>query len=185
MTPHWTEKLTRKAACEEAVLWARHYSSFTHAWLACERGDWMLWWVGQTATTLSQRRKLVLAACQCARLSLKYVAKGEQRPRQALALAETWARGGDVTLEEVRSAASAACASATCASACASAASSAAYACAAASDAAYASASAYAADAAYAASASASDAAKTRALALSARIIRKAYPSPPRLKEKP
>ena len=55
------------------------------------------------------RKKVVLAACQCARLALKYVKSGEERPLKAIEITEAWTRGeGNITLSDVREAADAA-----------------------------------------------------------------------------
>ena len=91
----------------------------------------------------------MLVACECARLALPYVPKGEKRPLKAIEVAEAWVRG-EVTIEEVRDVADAA-------------------------DAAYA---AYAADAAYTtyAACAADAAARKNILAKCADIVRKHYP---------
>jgi hypothetical protein len=65
-----------------------------------------------------ERRPLVLAACECARLALPYVPNGETRPLAAIKAAERWAHGKgifqrwfmrvpwqSVTLEQVQRAA--------------------------------------------------------------------------------
>ena len=53
---------------------------------------------------LKERRDLVLIACECARLSLKYVEYGRKQPLKAIETAEAWVRG-EATVEEVRAAA--------------------------------------------------------------------------------
>ena len=68
----------------------------------------MLWLLGKLSGNpkSASRKKLVLVTCQCARLSLGYVKKGELRPLRAIEVAEAWARGGEgITLEDVRNAA--------------------------------------------------------------------------------
>ena len=102
----WQDNLTRLRACDEAVEWAQNYKTFPAAWEACKRGDWMLWLAARSGV---DRKALVLAACACARPALKYVPKGEKRPRIAIETAERWARG-EATIEDLRltSAASAA-----------------------------------------------------------------------------
>jgi hypothetical protein len=40
---HWTTRLIKANACEEAVEWAKKYSTAQEAWQACDRGDWMIW----------------------------------------------------------------------------------------------------------------------------------------------
>jgi len=95
------EKLLRRlGACEDAREWAKG-KSLAQAWRTCERGDWMLWLAARAEV---RRQDVVLAACACARLSLKHVSKREERPRIAIETAEQWARG-KATIEEVRIAA--------------------------------------------------------------------------------
>jgi hypothetical protein len=52
-------------------------------------------------TESESRKKLILAACGCARLALKHIKKGEDRPRLAIETTEAWARGENgVTIEQ-------------------------------------------------------------------------------------
>jgi hypothetical protein len=121
------------------------------AWETCERGNWMLWAAGAAKV---DRKLVVQAACDCARLALKFVPAGEDRPRIAIETAERWVKG-EATLDEVRNAYAAANAAYAAAYAAANAAANAAYAAAnAAANAAYAAAYA-AANAANAAAANA------------------------------
>lgn len=182
------EKIRHLHPCREAVDWLATQPSAAEAWRSCERGDWMLWLLGRISGPVGSksRKKLVLAACACARLSLKYVPKGEGRPRVAIVTAERYARGThDVMLDDVRNAAAAAAAAyAAYAYAYADA-----YAYAAAAYAAYAAyADAYAyAYAAYAyadAYAAYADAAHADTLCRCAGIVRKHYPRPPRIPRK-
>ena len=101
--------------CLEAISWLKKQKSPQAAWRACERGDWMLWLLGKLSGEPGSdaRRKLVLAACACARLSLEYVPKGEDRPRKTIETAEAWAKyRRGVTLDDVRKAVAAAYAAA-------------------------------------------------------------------------
>ena len=88
MKTHWTAKLRRLGACEEAVAWAQNYTSLGLAWKACERGDWMLWLLDRFSESQEQHQQIVLAACQCARLSLRFVPPDEKRPLRAIEAAE-------------------------------------------------------------------------------------------------
>ncbi|KKL52844.1 hypothetical protein LCGC14_2281380 [marine sediment metagenome] len=169
----WTTPIKRLGACEDAVEWASQYKTPEKAWINCKRGDWMLWLLGKLAGEpgSDSRKPLVLAACECARLSLPYVKKGDKRPLKAMEVAEQWAKGeGNITLEDVRAAAFYA------ASYAASAASSAAYS---------AASSAYSADSAassaYSAAYSAYSPVRQRTLKQCADIVRKHYPVPPTL----
>jgi hypothetical protein len=182
------EILRRKRACNAAVTWASCQVSGEAAWANCVHGGWMLWLVGTCAAGQESdaRRKLTLAACECARLALKYVAAGELRPLRAIETAEQWARGeAGVTIDDVRDAAdTAARASARAAYATADASATAAAAAAAAADttddsaAAAGAAAAAAAYAAYAAGCAAGYAAVAQqaVLAECANIVRKHYP---------
>ena len=111
MTTHWRDALRRMAACTEAIAWCKRQVTLAAAWVACERGDWMLWLLGRLLAgppESASRKRLVLAACACARLALPHVRKGEERPRMAIETAERWARDDGATLDEVRDAAAAA-----------------------------------------------------------------------------
>ena len=183
------DKLNKLGACNEAVEWAKEMKNGQAAWDNCERGDWMLWLAGKTAGKPKsvKRKKLVLCACECARLALKYVPKGEDRPLKCIETAEAWARGEasyDDLVEARRATAAYAYASAYASAA--SFASFASYASYAASYAAYEAASyaAYAAyeAASYAAYEAADDAYVTKTLKECADIVRKHYPKVPMVK---
>ena len=106
----WLKPIKDLGACEEALVWAKQFASLDEAWLRCERGNWMLWLAGRLSGKRESlaRKKVVLAVCQCARLALPYVRKGELRPLQAIETAEKWAKGDDITLEELEAAGEAA-----------------------------------------------------------------------------
>jgi hypothetical protein len=76
---------------------------FPHLWSRCTDPELML----RIAAHVVSRQDLVLATCAVARTALKYVPKGELRPRIAIETAERWARG-EATIEEVKTAADAA-----------------------------------------------------------------------------
>ena len=101
----YIEELKKLGACSEAIKASRKYTTSQKLWDDCGRGDWMLWLITRTQ---HDRKQLVLAACACARLSLKYVPAGEDRPRIAIETAEKWARNEGATLDDVRAAAEAA-----------------------------------------------------------------------------
>jgi hypothetical protein len=88
--------LESRDACEAAMNWLGDRDS-AKMWAECERPDWLIWWAGHTVP----RQELVLAACDCAETALRYVPKGEDRPRLAIETARRWARG-EATVEEVR-----------------------------------------------------------------------------------
>ena len=180
---HWSASLPENA-CGEAVRWASKQKSRATAWRDCERGDWMLWLIGQTNASnpySEERKPLVRVACECARLAWKYM---PQASRDALEVVEAWTRG-EASAEDCRKARAAADAAAYAAAAYAADAAAYAYAAAAAYAAAYAAYTAYAAYAyaaytAYAAAAAAA-AARKSTLDKSAQIVRKYYPEAPKL----
>ena len=171
------KQLNDSGACKTAVDWLEGKSPSV-AWRACQRGDWMLWYVWRIKT---DRKLAVLAACDCVEPALKYIPDDEHRPRKAVATARAWC-AGVATAEDCKNAANAAAAAANAAyaayaKAAYAAANAAAYAAAAAAnaDAAYADAAAdAAANAAYAAANAAY--ARKKSLRQSAAIVRRHIP---------
>ena len=160
--------LKKLGACSDAVAYAENFSSLKAAWLACERGDWLLWFAGKCSGEPEgkKRKTLVLASCACARLALPYTK--DARVRVCIETAERWANG-KAAMDELmaaRNAADTAYAAAYAAAAASSASSSASSAASSAYAAAYAAASAaaYAAADAASASAAASAAIETKIL---------------------
>lgn len=104
MTP--TKILKSLRACTEAIDWSTSFDDPESAWAACNRSDWMLWFAGKHsgAPWSDGRRPLVLAACECARLSLKYVREGELRPLRCIEIYERWARGESIPNSVLRNA---------------------------------------------------------------------------------
>jgi hypothetical protein len=190
------DRIAHLHPCSDAAKWLAEQKTPAPAWKDCQRGDWMMWILGKLSGEPGSdaRKKLVLCACECARLALPHVKAGELRPLKAIETAEAWARG-EASLDDVREARKAAYA----ADAYADAAAYAAYAADAAAYAAYAAyaadaaaAAAYAADAAAAAAyaayaadaaayAAAAYAARSKALATCAEIVRRHYPKPPKV----
>jgi len=160
--------LARHKACHEAVEWVgtRNEKYPSRLWADCPRGDWLLWIAAHIGV---DRKRVVRAACDCARLSLKYVPKGEKRPLRCIQVTEQWCQG-KAPIESVIEARRAAYAAYAYAAA-ADAADAAAYADASAASAA--SAAAAAADAAYAAAYSA---ARARMRLACAKAVRKRIP---------
>jgi len=171
-------------ACTEAVEWAKTKRDMREAWQTCERGDWMLWLVGTLSGKpgSASRRRLVLAAVDCARIvehldtTGAAVACNDMTEGHGLAV-----RG--ITVGMVRSAADAADAAAADAAYVADAADAAA-ADAAADAAAFAAYVAYADNAAVA-SGAASASARSHTLRECADIVRRHYPRTPSLRRKP
>ena len=95
--------LKNLGACSEAVQWVGT-KTLAVGWRTCTRGDWMLWLAARAGI---DRKKIVLAACACARLVLQFLPTDELRPLTAIETAERWARG-KATLDEVNIAANAA-----------------------------------------------------------------------------
>jgi hypothetical protein len=96
----WLRRLESLNACTDAMTWARTQPDAKTAWTTCQDGRWMLW----ISSRLGLRLRLVAsAACKCARLPLRYVPPGEDRPLKAIETTERWTRG-EATIEEVREA---------------------------------------------------------------------------------
>jgi hypothetical protein len=91
-------------ACEEARKWCAG-KSLAQAWKTGKRGDWMLWLCGKMADTPKwpTRKQVVLVACFCAELTLKYVSAEEDRPRKCIETVRAWV-AGTASIEEVREA---------------------------------------------------------------------------------
>jgi len=89
------EKLKVLNPCSDALEWVKEQPSIKSAWETCERGDWMLWLLGRLSGEVGSksRKKLVWTVCQCARLALPYVKKGETRPLKAIETAENYTKG--------------------------------------------------------------------------------------------
>lgn len=164
----FAELLQGLNACSEARKWASG-KSLAVVWKTCKRGDWLLWLCGKMADKEGwpTHKEVVLATCDCAELSLKYVPAGEERPRKCIEVVRAWA-AGNATLDEVKSARHAADAAAAYAYAYAAADAAAAYAV----DDAAADAAVYA-DAAYSAADADAAVARTKTLAKCATLIRK------------
>ena len=75
------ERLKKEKACTEAIEWANGMDLKT-AWNTCERADWMLWYMCRT--DMATERERIHVICDCAATALKYVPKGEDRPRLAI-----------------------------------------------------------------------------------------------------
>ena len=104
------DHLTTLKACPDAVDWAAQHDSPQAAWDACDRGDRMLWIAARLAGDHGSpsHRLVVLAACACARIALRFVPADEPRPAAALALAERYGQGEAITSADLRAAAVAA-----------------------------------------------------------------------------
>ena len=103
------EFLKKEGACAEGYKYSLAFDSPKNWWDSIDRGDWMLWCVGNLSDVLGcyerERRRLGLVTCQCSRLALVHVKDGETIPLKIIELVEAWANGGIVTLAEVRQAA--------------------------------------------------------------------------------
>ena len=97
--------LHRLGACSESLIWIEGRTP-KQAWEACDRADWLLWWAAKTS--VNSHQQVVLAACACARLALRHVPPGEDRPQLAIEAAERWAANPNVRSRADASAAAAA-----------------------------------------------------------------------------
>ena len=90
----FTKWLESNNACSDAVIWIGK-RSLKQAWDECERADWMLWYMCRAE--LATKRERIHIVCDCAATALKYVPKGEDRPREAI---EATRRYADEPTEE-------------------------------------------------------------------------------------
>ncbi|MGH9930995.1 MAG: putative immunity protein [Pyrinomonadaceae bacterium] len=102
------ERIARLRPCGDATEWAAGYTSPAKAWRECRRGDWMPWLSAKASgpSESEGRKKLVLAARECARIALPIFERcrpGDGSVRECLDTAERWARG-EATLAELRAA---------------------------------------------------------------------------------
>ena len=102
------DRIAHLDPCMEAIKWARGYTSPSKAWRECRRGDWMLFYAGKCSGPPESegRKRLVLAACECARLALPRYEKRypkDNRVRNCIDVAERWAKG-QATIAELREA---------------------------------------------------------------------------------
>jgi hypothetical protein len=95
-------------ACKEALNWVYEgdYTTLPKAWRECPRADWLLWLVKKNVGKPGwhTRKDVALAECDCAETVLKYVPKGEDRPRIAIETRRAWAVG-EATEKECQEAA--------------------------------------------------------------------------------
>ncbi len=104
------DQLIEMRACSDAVAFVRNgkFIDLQAAWDKCERGDWLLWFARKKSgePESPERKRLVLAACECAREVLPIFEKrypGDKRVRECIETTEQWARGENgVTIADVR-----------------------------------------------------------------------------------
>ena len=74
-------------ACHKSIKWLSGVDNIQQAWGQCEKGDWLLWVLAKLE---ADRKKIVLSACVCARISLKF--NSDERVLYAIETAEAWTR---------------------------------------------------------------------------------------------
>jgi hypothetical protein len=82
--------------------WVDSQTDYLSAWESCEYGDWLLWISENLYSELGSElhRLIVLTACKCARLSIKYIPERNLIPLNAIETTEKWVKG-EVNIEEV------------------------------------------------------------------------------------
>ena len=101
----WRDRIRALRPSVELVAWLASLppeTTYTDAWGACPRGDWLLWLVANCEPVRSSaawspaRRPLVAAAVACARLALPtFEARvpKDDRPRRCIDTTAAWCRG--------------------------------------------------------------------------------------------
>ena len=91
----YIHKLEALGACPEALDWLRaeKHPTLAAAWVACPRGDWMLWLIGHLSGRVGDPRRLQMAPalCECAGLALYYYSSPELVG--VVELIQAWTRG--------------------------------------------------------------------------------------------
>jgi hypothetical protein len=82
------KKLLELDACSDAREWTDGMDLKT-AWKKCKRADWMLWFICKMEIGTKQERIHII--CDCSATALKYIPKGENRPRLAIEAARRYA----------------------------------------------------------------------------------------------
>lgn len=102
----YMKELKNISICREAIDWTEQFESSKEAWDACERGDWMLVLISKRCVGKPEsdsRKKLVLTACDCARLVWNLM---QDESKKTIMIAEDWAKGKEgITFDNVRCAA--------------------------------------------------------------------------------
>lgn len=92
----WLEDFKKLNPSSEAIEWVRNgkFKTLEQAWIACNRGDWMLsyWAKHHGPITPETHKELVVCASEIARKLLDFNPKGENRPLRAIEAAEVWAQ---------------------------------------------------------------------------------------------
>jgi len=70
----WIKKIEAFNPCPGAVEWCEQFPDLQQAWEACERGDWMLWLLGELAADATYSRAAYVAYVADAAADVAYVA---------------------------------------------------------------------------------------------------------------
>lgn len=94
--------LKKLDACQDSSNWFE-YSEFEpeQAWNQCPNPYWLAWLSRELKV---DQHKILSAACECAKAVIHLISEEEQRPRQALELADRWLAGEDVSVSQFKDA---------------------------------------------------------------------------------
>ena len=81
--------LRKHKACPEVIEWAKQFDSLQETWNACNRIDWLFWFINQTEVNYD--KELRLFACWCIR-QVWHLLK-DDRSKNAVIVAEKFAVG--------------------------------------------------------------------------------------------
>lgn len=89
----YIDQIRGLGACENAIEWLeeKNYPTAQEAWDACGIPHWLLWLVRETAGPNSDKKPVVMIACECARLLLpfhKKVYPSDPRVRRCIEVTE-------------------------------------------------------------------------------------------------
>ena len=100
-TQHWS--IGKLTGCQESRDWALTQPTWEAAWANCERGDWMLHYIGRHITEQGgpEHCKLILAVVACGRLALPFAGGQQNKLSVIWNELERWGNGEDVDLDKL------------------------------------------------------------------------------------
>jgi hypothetical protein len=82
--------LKKNKACKEAVEWLQSFETIKEAWLVCERGDWMMWYLKKKLLTKKQAVELAILFAERVLPIFEVKYPDDKRPRLAIEAAKEW-----------------------------------------------------------------------------------------------
>jgi hypothetical protein len=93
------EKLVQLSVSNKIINWMISNETFNEAWAKCDKGDWMLFIAARASNAEENHKRIVTAACRCARMVLQYIPDNDRRPLIAVETIEKWLKDEATTFE--------------------------------------------------------------------------------------